>query len=800
MTDDEIRATIMRKKIQNHQQSNQAMQESLRNAQMQHALIQANGGQAASAPQGNQQQPQRPPQQQKQQQGPNQQASSQGQGQKRASSDDVVEIPDPNAPSMGAPQAPQMQSSQSMQQNQQQPMPPGLLKMPTKEQLEQMPHQQRMAIMQKMRQMDALRKAQIGVANTQNQALNAIPNAQLPNRQQSQAPAAGALQGATTVEEREKLRSFMQETAQANKKGLAVQLDSKGMELAQASLKRLWVPMQNIDRTFLTGLRLFGDQRVKDALRAKLILSQNAADHNGNIKDYLAVTPAELRKLEAFIANYFQELKSIKDRQSNTNAKGQAQPQPNAAKAQQQPQPRPQEKQLPAKHQPAQQAPPLNRKASQQSQARKASAAAKAPPAPTENKTFDWGALSPHGVPKYDPARNELTADKLKIPPPKRRRTGGQQAESQSETPASQSGAPGAIVSPVVAGPKAPSPEQARKLQLKQEQSQEQVQAKFRCEDLLCDASITGFDTEELLKRHDETVHQPIADPLEFLLESAAVALGADKDGKPMPAKTEVKTTTKPRGGPPAAAQSTSKKESQTPHIKQEGANPATPASSGKAADRPSATSAGKKAIDGKAPDSAVDVPEKEKTLMETMADKIGFEMPATKATKVPELSIEGADDAWVDLLQNQLSDTNTYVDEWSHFSNVDDWGLRPEVESTPDLTPSDQASQTSRASDISQSERLRINFEWDAFSNGDTGVPEILMMQGLGLDETLGVGDDVTMAGADGAADEKKDGEAEKDVQWNWSNDLMNWDAMFGPNAGLEGDWVHTANAGMVF
>ena len=44
MTDDEIRGIIMLRKIQTHQQNNQAMQVSLQSSQMQHALNQANGG------------------------------------------------------------------------------------------------------------------------------------------------------------------------------------------------------------------------------------------------------------------------------------------------------------------------------------------------------------------------------------------------------------------------------------------------------------------------------------------------------------------------------------------------------------------------------------------------------------------------------------------------------------------------------------------------------------------------------------------------------------------------------------
>ncbi|KAI7466472.1 hypothetical protein KC351_g14457, partial [Hortaea werneckii] len=144
---------------------------------------------------------------------------------------------------------------------------------------------------------------------------------------------------------------------------------------------------------------------------------------------------------------------------------------------------------------------------------------------------------------------------------------------------------------------------------------------------------------------------------------------------------------------------------------------------------------------------------------------------------------------------------------------NTVDWGLRPEgaMESSPELTPSSGLSTgSSRESDISQSERLRINMEWDPWVTGDTQIPEALKeMMDLGLGGGGGSGSSGSPSGGQQQHQEKKDG-TNKDVdmadaegkgkpesdkvkiatgdEWDWSQDQIlngDLDGLFGTQGG---------------
>ena len=786
MTDDQIRSAIMRRK----QQQLAAHQQHVQQAQMQRAQALANGAQPTGAPQAPpQQQPPRPAQQQ---QAPNQQVTMKGQKRQQSGSDDVVEIPNPNQHQMNVPQPPAMQPNQ-----QSQPQIPGGV--PSREQLAQMDPQNRLHWMQKVSQMDALRKVQSlhqGAAQQLQQSHPQQPST-LPQQQaampgQQQQHQAG-IAGVSTPEFQQldnRIKQLWQEVQRANPKGPPMQLDSQGIEQVQLSLKKLWPAVMNLDRTFYPALRApnIGEARVREAMKARAIVQQNARDDKGNTKDYISVTPVELKKHEVFIGQYFTALKGIKARQDA--ARAQAQATSGVTQAQQPPtQPTAQPAKLPQPQAPK--AP--ERKSSQQTNARKAAAANKAPPAPTEHKTFDWGAQSPHGVPKYEPTRSELTADKLKLPPQKKRRT-TQQADSQGPTPPAQTTTPQAANSSSnVAGLKILAAEQAKKLQ-----AQPKIEAPtFRCDESICEASIRGFETEEMLRQHKETAHKPVEDPYKLLEEALSTAEKSLKSEKPAVA---AKAAAQPRGKPVLNAKGILKKEGLTPDIKTENGTPR-PVSVGKGATKSTPTSASKKEANTKGPDSAVDVPKKdvpkkEKTLLESMASKIAFDLPST-APAHPSAPIDLPQDLFENLLADvQTTGGHTFLNDWDDledFTNVTDWGLRPEPESSPDLTPSDGTSQSSRESDISRTERLRINLEWDPFGIGDTGVPEVLMQK-------LGMSEDTAMTDADA---EKKDGDEKKkaDEQWNWNSDLMDWDSIFGAQAGLlEGDGMDFGPSDYVF
>lgn len=250
--------------------------------------------------------------------------------------------------------------------------------------------------------------------------------------------------------------------------------------------QKMWKPVQMLDSTLTIALRhvpSFTEQSAKELLRSKQILMQNMADEHGNIRDHLARPLHELRSISDSILRYYTSLQAA----SRMNAERAAQPPAPAASP----------------------AMPIVKSAG-----RKSSAATKPPAAPTDEKKF-WaaGVASPHGVPKYDNKQPELTADQLKFPPQKKRKTGPGQPTSQPTTPAqatatTKSVTPVSSVKPTDAAVKT-NPERTR----------------FRCpKSDICDFSITGFDTEVQLREHINSVHQVIEDPLRFLIDSTTEA------------------------------------------------------------------------------------------------------------------------------------------------------------------------------------------------------------------------------------------------------------------------------------
>ncbi|KAK4541700.1 hypothetical protein LTR36_007409 [Oleoguttula mirabilis] len=789
--DEQIRSVLWNKKrrqVAQQMQLQAQQQEALRNAQIQRAQAAA-GQQGGGRPNGAQ--GQRQPQQQQVPPGQQQPAGAQAQGQKRsqppvptASNDDLMEIPNPNAPppaQMGAPQAPPMQPSKSQQQAAQQQAsqqgPRG--NMPTKEQMAQWPPEKRAQLMamiqQKTRgQNEALRKAQMGISNNQqHQPPTQQPQAQA---QQSQGQTSGTVAQETQKQQMQTLQALYKEVERSNPKGPAVEINEEGMQQAQALLKRLWQPTLRMQTTFLVAMSIPNfEKKLRGAIKARVQVMQNLTEE-GMIKTYLSLSVQQLRELEGVVSQYCREVKAGKEmidaergqRQAGQQQQRQQNPQQMPAQAQAQVQAQTQAQQRPpsATTKPQHASQPAPPTPSERGHGRKASSNSKAPPAPTEHKTFDWGLPSPHGVPKYEVVRNnELTTDKLKFPPNKKRKP-NQSDNSQDSTPAGQTVTPGAVASPNVSA-KLPSPEQTRKQQqqVKQDMAEREreEQRKWRCNETLCEASITGYETEGELKRHAAAEHAPVEDPLAFLLDNAAGALGVDQAGKALPA-TRVKAMADVKVQPRATTVPGSRA-----GVKQEVATPPVPG--------PASKSKGKMAITA-AP--LVAAPAKEKTLREALEEQMGYkhfaETDHTDATMsdAPKVDIED----WRDMLQGSLSN-GADVADWSSFGQHSkiDWGLPQYSDSSPDMTPSDGTA-SSRASDVSQSERLRINMEWDAFGNGDIHVPEALRMQ------TLGLGDVAEMGG--GAAG--KDGGGQDD-EWDWSRDeeVRDWDTLFGPNAGLE-------------
>ncbi|MCJ1248553.1 hypothetical protein MMC30_005771 [Trapelia coarctata] len=147
----------------------------------------------------------------------------------------------------------------------------------------------------------------------------------------------------------------------------------------------------------------------------------------------------------------------------------------------------------------------------------------RAPAAPTSDKPpFSFGALSPpqsgDGVPiMYGP--NQLTQEKLSLPPNKRRKVQNQPGSSVS-TPAQAHGTPATTASPKVT--KTSSPREQR--------SNVAPAPTFKCPESSCEFAGKGFATMEDLNKHTTDKHPvvepPIEDPLEWALEGIRMGLG----------------------------------------------------------------------------------------------------------------------------------------------------------------------------------------------------------------------------------------------------------------------------------
>ncbi|KAK5165947.1 uncharacterized protein LTR77_008871 [Saxophila tyrrhenica] len=676
----------------------------LQNAQMRSAGLANNAGPAGNAPQADQQQPARAQQGQKQQ--GQAEGQGQGQGQKRpqSSSDDIIEIKNPSAPpANNAPKPPPMQQTGSQQMN-----PVQMFGRPlTQEQLNNMTPQQRQSYQLRLSQVEAIRRAQSTAANGQANANQPAPPQPPPAPQQQQQAAQAQLQapGPDQAQFRQqteqKVKEMWMNVYRNTPKGPAVQISPPELEQAQAILKKLYPLMTRIASTFPAALNLptLGEKRLLQMMKIRAQIQHNTADASGKIKDYLSLSLPELQQMQQWTMAYFAQMTSWqKSRQQQPQVGG------NGAQAQQaQPQP---QAPPPVKQEPAPQAPPLNRKISQTGHGRKQSSSTKAPPAPTDEKKFDWGAPSPHGIPKYEAGRTELTPDKLKIPPPKRRKTG--QSESQTSTPAAQTGTPGGTAgSPgVPAAAKAPTPEQVRRMQMQQAQAKpvEPVRPRFRCEDALCERSIGGFESEEALKRHREEEHRPIEDPFQFLMDLTEEVGEVEKED-PIQARNK------------AAVSDTKAKPTPAPNARAASKAPSTPLPKQPKSAEPAPTTAAAKSP----------------SLLDTMVSKLSFPLPPT----TPSPTNPTTDD-FPPLLFNPSSPYAS--NSWDDFAAVTNWNLPRQAEAEAELTPSSVDSQSSRESDVSESARLKVNLQWDAFGDGDTGVPEWMVgeegLGGLGFGE----------------------------------------------------------------
>ncbi len=149
----------------------------------------------------------------------------------------------------------------------------------------------------------------------------------------------------------------------------------------------------------------------------------------------------------------------------------------------------------------------LNRMSQQKGKANQA------PPAPTSTQPpFPLGAPSPHGNPSY---MNKAKDMNLQIPHARKKQKLAQ--------PSGGSGQTGSTPSPQVS--KTASPEVKRA-------APEPPKPVFLCKEPDCDMPAIGFPTEQALQQHVEEEHtKPKQNPVKFVQENLALALGLEPDG-----------------------------------------------------------------------------------------------------------------------------------------------------------------------------------------------------------------------------------------------------------------------------
>lgn len=188
-----------------------------------------------------------------------------------------------------------------------------------------------------------------------------------------------------------------------------------------------------------------------------------------------------------------------------------------------------------------------------------------APPAPTTlQPPFPLGAPSPQGVPHaYGPPG--LTKDKLVIPPAKRRKQNpAAKTPTTSSTPA----------------PPASTPQSQKPTPAEINKPVPPVSSSFRCPVSECEPHIRGFASQAALDTHLDELHkveEPVANALEFALESYRAGLGLDQQGKKAQEAAD-ESKRKSALGPEAQPQPQPSRPSSTPRIKSENMTPgATP-------------------------------------------------------------------------------------------------------------------------------------------------------------------------------------------------------------------------------
>ncbi|KAK8246647.1 hypothetical protein HDK90DRAFT_16621 [Phyllosticta capitalensis] len=521
LTDDQLRHHIVQLKMAQAQRAQQNPQISLSQPPP--------GGMAISQPP-SMQQPQRPAQPGQPQQTPQMKPGQQTQGPPRPAQP-PSQPPDatPNAQPQKGVKRPNDEGTDSQEQGQAQapPMQPtqsqhrpmGM----TKEQFESLPPQQQAAYRARMAQAQGNKNA-ILPANMRDTELKA------------------------------KFLSMMQERRNEFKVGEVVQLSNEERNQMANDAGKLTGHLSKLDQClFIDWVKHKDEAKTKRLIFLRTLFHHQIDTNTRGLKAEVTLDPGKMHQLLLQLSNF---MKQVMIEQSNDKTQ-QSNSTPEGAQAADQ-------ATGPAQGQQAE----LNsanleklRQAQQQRPRQSSGAGVKPPNAPIATQPpFQIGAQSPHGAPMYAPgAVNNLTPEKLKMPPKKKAKT------SASSTPQTT---PMPAPSPHV-GTK-PSPDVKREAAA----PAAPVKPRFSCAQLTCEFSVKGFDTKEDLEAHVKEAHAKVEDPLQFAVDSLAEGLGLNPDGSSKETKIETDANrgkpvpTAPKVQPPAKA-------GQTPVVKGDGSTPA---------------------------------------------------------------------------------------------------------------------------------------------------------------------------------------------------------------------------------
>ncbi|KAM3530472.1 hypothetical protein NHJ13051_001305 [Beauveria bassiana] len=289
-----------------------------------------------------------------------------------------------------------------------------------------------------------------------------------------------------------------------------IPMSPQELEETGAKLKRIVIDMGKVGRGLTRWFALTGDEPRASMFfkfRQRLIKQFVDGDNMKILRDSFSMRSSDLEQARAMLESMVRDIQvaskgGFMRAQNNQAQGGQAAQQASQGNAEQ------------TSSAAAAVVAPLNasnlEKNSQALNRQKSKSANQPPPAPTVAQApgFPTNASSPHGNPSYMSKAKDMN---LQIPPRKKQKVAQQPGQ----------------------GVNTPSPRVSKTASPEVKRAPEPVpRPVFLCKEADCDLPSVGFPTEQALKQHVEEDHvKPRQDPVKFVQENLALALGLEMDG-----------------------------------------------------------------------------------------------------------------------------------------------------------------------------------------------------------------------------------------------------------------------------